>query len=85
MNTTTPSAPGASAAALLVVDMQNDDLHPDGAFAVRDAVDLGHVVTGASGAISSVDDDWQRAGLGHALTTVADFTTVTAGLTRAAA
>jgi nicotinamidase-related amidase len=50
---------------------------------VRDAADHGYRVTVASDATSSINDDWQRAALGYALTnvaTIADTATVAAAL-----
>jgi ureidoacrylate peracid hydrolase len=55
---------------------------------VQDAVDLGYAVTVVSDATSSINDDWQRAALGYALTniaTIADTATVTGELTATAA
>lgn len=50
---------------------------------VRDAADLGYRVTVVSDATSSINEDWQRAALGYALTniaTITDTASVTAGL-----
>jgi len=50
---------------------------------VRDAADLGYRVTVVSDATSSINDDWQRAALGYALTniaTIADTAAVRAAL-----
>jgi ureidoacrylate peracid hydrolase len=50
---------------------------------VRDAADHGYRVTVVSDATSSINDDWQRAALGYALTnvaTIADTATVAAAL-----
>lgn len=41
---------------------------------VRDAADLGYRVTVVSDATSSINDDWQRAALGYALTNIATIT-----------
>ena len=38
---------------------------------IRDAADLGYVVTVVADATSSIDADWQRAALGYALTNIA--------------
>jgi ureidoacrylate peracid hydrolase len=53
---------------------------------VRDAADLGYRVTIVSDATSSINDDWQRAALGYALTniaTIADTESVSAMVTSA--
>jgi gluconolactonase len=50
---------------------------------VRDAADLGYRVTIVSDATSSINDDWQRAALGYALTniaTISDTASVAAAL-----
>lgn len=55
---------------------------------VRDAADLGYAVTVVSDATSSINDDWQRAALGYALTniaSIADTATVAGELTATAA
>jgi len=41
---------------------------------VRDAADLGYRVTVVSDATSTINDDWQRAALGYALTNIATIT-----------
>lgn len=54
---------------------------------VRDAADLGYRVTVVSDATSSINEDWQRAALGYALTnisTIADTASVSAAFTAAA-
>jgi nicotinamidase-related amidase len=56
--------------ALLIIDMQNDTVHPDGAYA-----DRGYAVTVVSDATSSLSDDWQQAALGYALTNIATIST----------
>ena len=44
---------------------------------VRDAADLGYRVSVVSDATSSINEDWQRAALGYALTNIASITDTT--------